>query len=304
MPGLSSTADKAAFPLIHTEFQQDSSDFDQWTECDSLSAFTSESSLSHSPIGDHSMNMPFLEPVENKGYTLKVKNICCVGAGYVGKTTFTRESFTTTESYILSMLQYILIRVLSFCCSCLPRTYLGGPTAAIIAFQNPKLRVTVVDLNAERIRKWRSRHLPIHEPGLRDIIRVTRDGTKATKISSENASHESINLPARLPNLFFTTEVSKSISEADVIFLSVNTPTKLSGIGAGSATDLFALEAATATIAESAKPGAIIVEKSTVPCRTASRIRDLVSRACPRALGFIAMPKRSLASIFESITKA
>jgi UDPglucose 6-dehydrogenase len=77
--------------------------------------------------------------------------------------------------------------------------------------------------------------------------------------------------------LIFSTEVEKCISEADLIFLSVNTPTKLSGIGAGAATDLFSVELATQTIAEAAKPGAIIVEKSTVPCRTAKRIRDIVS---------------------------
>ena len=147
----------------------------------------------------------------------------------------------------------------------------------MIAFQNPKIKVTVVDKDPSRIRKWLSKHPPIHEPGLRDVLRVARDGTRATTISSEEMGEAKVDLPARIPNLFFSTEVEKSISEADLIFLSVNTPTKLSGIGAGSATNLFAVELATQTIAENAKSGAVIVEKSTVPCRTAKRIADVVS---------------------------
>ena len=139
----------------------------------------------------------------------------------------------------------------------------------MIAMQNPHIRVTVVDKDAMRIRRWMSQHPPIHEPGLRDVLRVARDGTRAHG-----------GQPARAPNLFFSTDVSRCIAEADLIFLSVNTPTKLSGIGAGSATDLFALELAAQSVAEVARPGAIIVEKSTVPCRTAKRIRDIVSRSC------------------------
>jgi UDPglucose 6-dehydrogenase len=122
-----------------------------------------------------------------------------------------------------------------------------------------------------------SKHPPIHEPGLRDVLRVARDGTRATSVPTEEGLGLKVNLPARQPNLFFSTDVERCISEADLIFLSVNTPTKLSGIGAGSATDLYAVELATRTIAEAAKPGAVIVEKSTVPCRTAKRIRDIVS---------------------------
>jgi len=122
-----------------------------------------------------------------------------------------------------------------------------------------------------------SKHPPIHEPGLRDVLRVARDGTRATTIQTDEKVNATVSLPARLPNLFFSTEVDSCISEADLIFLSVNTPTKLSGIGAGAATDLYAVELATQTIAEAAKPGAVVVEKSTVPCRTAKRIRDIVS---------------------------
>ncbi|PVH71427.1 nucleotide sugar dehydrogenase [Cadophora sp. DSE1049] len=161
----------------------------------------------------------------------KARNICCVGAGYV-----------------------------------------GGPTAAVIAFQNPNIRVTVVDKDVNRIRKWNSQHLPIHEPGLNEIVRVARDGTNVTKVNIDGAFIAE--LPARLPNLFFSTEVAKCVSEADIVFLSVNTPTKITGIGAGAATNMVALEGATKDIALAAKPGAIIVEKSTVPCRTAQIVRD------------------------------
>lgn len=81
----------------------------------------------------------------------------------------------------------------------------------------------------------------------------------------------------RVPNLFFTTEVAKSIGEADLVLIAVNTPTKSRGAGAGSATDMTAFEAVTAVVAQHARPGAIIVEKSTVPCRTAQLVEDTVS---------------------------
>ncbi|CCF44903.1 UDP-glucose/GDP-mannose dehydrogenase, partial [Colletotrichum higginsianum] len=137
-----------------------------------------------------------------------VKNICCVGAGYV-----------------------------------------GGPTAAVIAFHNPRIRVTVVDRDERRIRRWNSKHPPIYEPGLRDIIRC--------------GGEEGIAVPARRPNLFFSTAVSECISDADVVLVAVNTPTKTRGHGAGTATDMAAFEAVTAEVARHARPGAIIVEKST-----------------------------------------
>ena len=135
----------------------------------------------------------------------------------------------------------------------------------MIALKNPHIRVTVVDKDPLRVRRWQSQHPPIHEPGLRDVLRVARDGLLATESAK-----------ARAPNLFFSTDVNACIAAADLVFLSVNTPTKMSGIGAGSATDLFALELAAQAVAENAQPGAIIVEKSTVPCRTAKRIRDIV----------------------------
>lgn len=175
-------------------------------------------------------------------------------------------------------------------------TYLaGGPTAAVIAFNNPHLRVTVVDLNETRIRRWNSRHPPIYEPGLEDIVRVARDGTKKTSfvdaeptdsLSSDeeilpdaHQTHQKHNtvLPARQPNLFFSTEVGPSIAEADIVLVAVNTPTKTRGAGKGCATDMTAFEAVTADVARHARPGAIIVEKSTVPCRTAAMVQETVS---------------------------
>lgn len=168
----------------------------------------------------------------------------------------------------------------------------GGPTAAVIAFNNPHLRVTVVDLNETRIRRWNSRHPPIYEPGLEDIVRVARDGTRKTSFDTEPSlsadeeilpdAHHQPNqqhtvLPARQPNLFFSTEVGQSIAEADIVLVAVNTPTKTRGAGKGCATDMTAFEAVTADVARHARPGAIIVEKSTVPCRTAAMVQETVS---------------------------
>lgn len=167
----------------------------------------------------------------------------------------------------------------------------GGPTAAIIAFNNPNIRVTVVDLNATRIRRWNSRHPPIYEPGLEDIVRVARDGTHETVLANEPwvssephalrvgrypSAQGTITVPAREPNLFFSTDVAACITEADIVLIAVNTPTKTRGAGKGCATDMTAFEAVTANVARHAKPGAIIVEKSTVPCRTAQMVQETV----------------------------
>ena len=154
--------------------------------------------------------------------------------------------------------------------------YVGGPTAAVIAFANPQIQVTVVDRDSGRINSWQSKHLPIHEPGLNDVIRIARDGTRTAIIPQGNGGSAAA-LPQRTPNLVFSTDCDKHISEADMVFLSVNTPTKTAGIGAGAATNISAFESATRSIAMVAKPGAIIVEKSTVPCRTADMVRDIVS---------------------------
>ena len=165
----------------------------------------------------------------------------------------------------------------------------GGPTAAVIAFQNPHIKVTVVDRDETRIRRWNSRHPPIYEPGLHDIVRIARDGGRQTTFANESDSDDG-STPAddtetvvalRKGNLFFTTDVGKSIAEADVVLISVNTPTKYRGVGAGSATDMTAFEAVTAVVAQYARNGSIIVEKSTVPCRTAQLVADTVG---PRVL--------------------
>ncbi|KXH68779.1 nucleotide sugar dehydrogenase [Colletotrichum salicis] len=191
---------------------------------------------------------------------------------------------------------------------CVGAGYVGGPTAAVIAFKNPHIRVTIVDRDEGRIRRWNSKHPPIYEPGLRDIVRVARDGTKeqtvpfsneavksghcetfspSSSVTSECGSQcgesnsSSVTVPPRQPNLFFSTDVSRCISEADVVLVAVNTPTKTRGHGAGSATDMAAFEAVTAVVARHARPGAIIVEKSTVPCRTAELVREILAAHRP-----------------------
>ncbi|KAL2156603.1 hypothetical protein VTH82DRAFT_1348 [Thermothelomyces myriococcoides] len=153
--------------------------------------------------------------------------------------------------------------------------FVGGPTAAVIAFHNPQTRVNVVDLNEARIAAWNSAHLPMHEDGLLKLVRVARDGTKHTAVSLPGLDHP-VELRARHPNLIFSTDVVDAIAQADLIFICVNTPTKTHGLGAGSMADVSAVESATHMVAKHAREGAIIVEKSTVPCGTARMIRDIL----------------------------
>ncbi|CAM3644424.1 UDP-glucose 6-dehydrogenase [Flavobacterium gelidilacus] len=144
-----------------------------------------------------------------------IKNICCIGAGYV-----------------------------------------GGPTMAIIAQKCPGIKVTVVDLNEKRIADWNDPNvdnIPIYEPGLSAIV-----------------------AEARGRNLFFSTEVDKAIDEAEMIFISVNTPTKTYGVGKGMAADLKYIELCARQIARVAKTDKIVVEKSTLPVRTASAIKSIL----------------------------
>jgi len=146
---------------------------------------------------------------------MKIKNICCIGAGYV-----------------------------------------GGPTMAVIAHKCPDIKVTIVDLNAERIAAWNDEDvsmLPIYEPGLSDIV-----------------------ASARGRNLFFSTDVEKAIDEAEMIFISVNTPTKTYGLGKGQAADLKYIELCARQIAAVAKNDKIVVEKSTLPVRTAEAIKNIL----------------------------
>lgn len=146
---------------------------------------------------------------------MKIKNICCIGAGYV-----------------------------------------GGPTMAVIAQKCPDIKVTVVDLNEARIAAWNDKdvnNIPIYEPGLHEIIANVRG-----------------------KNLFFSTDVDTAIDEADLIFISVNTPTKTYGTGKGMAADLKHIELCARQIARVAKTDKIIVEKSTLPVRTAEALKSIL----------------------------
>ncbi len=137
---------------------------------------------------------------------------------------------------------------------CIGAGYVGGPTMAMIALKAPDITVTVVDLNARRIEAWNSDTLPIYEPGLDEVVKT-----------------------ARGRNLFFSTDVKSAIAAADIIFVSVNTPTKTYGVGAGRAADLRYIESVARTIAEVATSPKIIVEKSTIPVRTAETIKQILA---------------------------
>lgn len=146
---------------------------------------------------------------------MKITNICCIGAGYV-----------------------------------------GGPTMAVIAQKCPNIKVTVVDLNEDRISKWNDPdvdNIPVYEPGLGEIVGQSRG-----------------------KNLFFSTEVDKAIDEAQLIFISVNTPTKTYGSGKGMAADLKYIELCARQIARVSKQDKIVVEKSTLPVRTAQAIKNIL----------------------------
>jgi len=146
---------------------------------------------------------------------MKIKSICCIGAGYV-----------------------------------------GGPTMSVVAQKNPDIKVTVVDINEDRINAWNSEDLsslPIYEPGLDKVIR-----------------------DARGRNLFFSTDVEKAILDSEMIFISVNTPTKTYGSGKGMAADLKYVELCARQIGQVAKTDKIIVEKSTLPVKTAAAIKNIL----------------------------
>jgi UDPglucose 6-dehydrogenase len=134
----------------------------------------------------------------------------------------------------------------------------------VIALQNPEVDVTVVDLDKARIERWRSSTLPIYEPQLLEVVQSARDGGDG-----------------RRPNLFFSTDISTTVQAADIIFIAVNTPTKVSGLGAGSASDIGYVESAARMIAEAATEDKIVVEKSTVPCGTAERLRSIFASLAP-----------------------
>ena len=146
------------------------------------------------------------------------------------------------------------MKITSICC--IGAGYVGGPTMAIIAQKCPEIKVTVVDLNENRIAAWNDpdvTKIPIYEPGLSDIVAESRGR-----------------------NLFFSTDVDQAIDEAQLIFISVNTPTKTYGSGKGMASDLKYIELCARQIAKVSKTDKIVVEKSTLPVRTAQAIKSIL----------------------------
>ncbi len=140
---------------------------------------------------------------------------------------------------------------------CLGAGYVGGPTMSVIAMNCPDWKVNVVDLNSERINAWNNEdlsNLPVFEPGLDKIVKKCRG-----------------------KNLFFSTKIEENIAKADVIFISVNTPTKKRGIGAGYASDLKWIESSARQIAKFSKNHTIVIEKSTLPVKTAETIKTILN---------------------------
>src|SRR5690606_22566411 len=140
---------------------------------------------------------------------------------------------------------------------CIGAGYVGGPTMAVIAQKCPHIQVTVVDINQARINAWNDENLdnlPVYEPGLDQVV-----------------------AEARGRNLFFSTEVDAAIKEAEMVFISVNTPTKTYGEGKGQAADLKWIELCARQIAAASDTDKIIVEKSTLPVRTAEAVKDILS---------------------------
>lgn len=152
----------------------------------------------------------------------------------------------------------LLTLIMKICC--IGAGYVGGPTMAMIAHQCHDIDVTVVDVNQDRIAAWNSETLPIHEPGLDGIIKGRRG-----------------------QNLFFDTDVDEAIREGDIIFICVGTPTKTFGVGKGRAADLRYIEICARRIASIASTDKIIVEKSTIPVRTANSIKRILKAGNPAA---------------------
>ena len=137
---------------------------------------------------------------------------------------------------------------------CIGAGYVGGPTMAMIAAKCPQYKVTVVDINPSRIAAWNSEQLPIYEPGLEELVRQVRG-----------------------KNLFFSTDIAQGIAQAEIIFVSVNTPTKTFGHGAGKAADLQFWERTARQILAHSKTDKIVVEKSTLPVRTAEAMERILN---------------------------
>jgi UDPglucose 6-dehydrogenase len=137
---------------------------------------------------------------------------------------------------------------------CIGAGYVGGPTMAMIAYKCPQYKVTVVDINHERIAQWNADRLPVYEPGLREIVEA-----------------------ARGRNLFFDTDIDRCIKEASIIFVAVNTPTKVFGAGAGMAADLQYWEKTARQIKEAAGSPKIVIEKCTIPVKTALAMERILT---------------------------
>jgi UDPglucose 6-dehydrogenase len=137
---------------------------------------------------------------------------------------------------------------------CIGAGYVGGPTMAVIADKCPQYEVTIVDINSKKIAAWQTDRLPIYEPGLLEVVKR-----------------------ARGRNLFFSTEIEAQIKKADIIFVSVNTPTKTFGEGAGKSADLQYWEKTARDILRTSESNKIIVEKSTLPVRTASAMERILN---------------------------
>jgi len=143
---------------------------------------------------------------------------------------------------------------------CIGAGYVGGPTMAMIARKCPEYKVHVVDIDAARIKAWQSDNLPIYEPGLKELVKASLNR-----------------------NLFFSTDIARGIAEADIIFVSVNTPTKTFGQGAGRAADLQYWEKTAREILAHSKSDKIVVEKSTLPVRTAEAMERILRSGRPEA---------------------
>ncbi len=159
---------------------------------------------------------------------------------------------------------------------CLGAGYVGGPTMAVIADKCPHLLVTVLDINKERIKDWNNENLdklPVYEPGLKDIIKRVRG-----------------------INLFFSTDIETVIADSQIVFISVNTPTKVKGFGAGYASDLKWVEASARQVAKYSRCHTIVVEKSTLPVKTAQVIKDILNKSFNNSI------KKTNASTFSILS--
>ena len=148
---------------------------------------------------------------------------------------------------------------------CIGAGYVGGPTMAVIAEKCPDIKITLVDNNPDKISAWNGNldNLPVYEPGLKEIVQKVRG-----------------------KNLFFSNEIDKNIDEAEMIFIAVNTPTKTKGKGAGMAADLKYIIACAKQIAKSSNSNKIVIEKSTLPVKTAEKLQEILKNEGKEGVSF------------------